>query len=194
MTQTIRIGNKDVTIYSFTGKVASSSKNMETKVSGGGGGGYSYKGTGGTAPVRITSTTIVHDQLFLVNREGNETALQLQGFDLACRESNIVTAMWAIKEGSETGPYFAVLNHSTNSKFAKDSAIKQIVIECVSPFKSGSKTAGILKLLAIIALCIIVLPLMLVLIGYIIYFNVVTIPNGVKEFKSQIQYPTSDLW
>lgn len=59
--QTIKLNGKDYDLQSTTGKVWGSGKNMETRVSGGGGGGYTNRGTGYTAPVSITSKTIVHD-------------------------------------------------------------------------------------------------------------------------------------
>jgi len=195
MTQSIKIGKKEVAIYAFTGKVVGSSKNMETKVSGGGGGGYSYRGTGGTAPVRITSTTIVHDQLFLVNKEGNETALQLQGFDLACRESNIVSACWAIVQGDQKGPYFAIVNHTTGSKFEKESVLKEAVYKCTRPIDIDNKALGCLTIIGLFALCAIIWwPLIFALIGYSIYYEFAVVRPALKELKNSIQYPQPELW
>ncbi|HNR54359.1 MAG TPA: hypothetical protein PKJ19_04275 [Flavobacteriales bacterium] len=111
------------TLYTFKGTVMEASKNMETRVSGGGGGGFTYRGTGGSAPVSITSTTVVHDQLFLQDEQGQEHALQLQGFNIACRTSHVLTAAWAIKQGQQRGPYFAVHNHTTDQTFYKDDEI-----------------------------------------------------------------------
>lgn len=195
MSQTIQIGKRSVTLYQFTGKVASVSKNLETKVSGGGGGGYSYQGTGGSAPVRITSTTVVHDQLFIVDKEGKERALQLQGFDLACRESNIVTAMWAIVEGNEEGPYFAIINHSTGAKFVSQKKIKEIVYKCTRPFNIENPALGCLFLIGLLVILgIIWWPLAVAFIGYCIYYEAVIVRSNVKLFNSAIQYPTVELW
>jgi hypothetical protein len=194
MSQTIQIGKRSVTLYQFTGKVASAAKNLETKVSGGGGGGYSYRGTGGSAPVRITSTTVVHDQLFIVDKEGKEIALQLQGFDLACRESNIVTAMWAVEEGKGEGPYFAIVNHTTDSKFVNNSKVRAIVTSCTNPFGSFSKPVGWIILITLFSFCVKFPILFIPFIGYFVYYNVVTIRNGIKLFKSSIQYPVVELW
>lgn len=195
MNQTIKAGKRNFTIYHFTGKVASASKNMETKVSGGGGGGGSYQGTGYTAPVRITSTTVVHDQLFLVDKEGQETALQLQDFNLACREGNIVTASWAIQVGGDEGPYFAVTNHSTNQQFINDKVIKKIVNFGT---KKGNAFMGCSLLLAIfvvaIYLCVKFPILILPIVGWVIYMNWVTIPQWMKQFKSSVEYPKVELW
>jgi hypothetical protein len=116
-------------VYSFTGMVEESGKNMETKVYGGGGGGATYQGTGGSAPVTISSRTVVHDQFFLVNAEGREQAFQLQDFNLAARKSNILTVFWGIKSGRESGNYFAIKNHSTNQEFYRDDLLKSYFIK-----------------------------------------------------------------
>ena len=126
MTNTITTGNGQYTIYTFTGKVLSSGKNMETKVHGGGGGGATYGGTGGSAPVRITSTTVVHDQIFLQDTGGKERALQLQDFNIACREGNILTALWMIKSGANEGPYVVMHNHTTDQTFYQEQKLRQI--------------------------------------------------------------------
>ncbi|GAB2488662.1 hypothetical protein [Algoriphagus taiwanensis] len=116
-------------LYSFSGMVEESGKNMETKVSGGGGGGATYQGTGGTAPVTITSRTIVHDQVFLVNKEGKEKSFQLQDFHLAARKGNQLTVFWGIKSGDKTGYYFAVKNHSTDEEFYRDDLLRKYFIK-----------------------------------------------------------------
>ena len=116
-------------LHAFTGVVEDSGKNMETKVSGGGGGGATYQGTGGTAPVTITSRTVIHDQLFLVNSEGKERAFQLQDFHLAARKGNLLTVFWGIKSGDKTGYYFAVKNHSTDQEYYRDDLLKKYFIK-----------------------------------------------------------------
>lgn len=131
-------------VYSFTGMVEESGKNMETKVYGGGGGGATYQGTGGTAPVSISSRTVVHDQFFLVNAEGREKAFQLQDFNLAARKSNMLTVFWGMRSGQETGHYFAVKNHSTNEEFYRDDLLRNYFIK--------GWTQGILLLVAAILL------------------------------------------
>ena len=120
------IFGKEIQLYNYTGIVAESGKNMETRVSGGGGGGYSYNGTGGSAPVRITSHTVVHDQIFLIGNDGNEKSFQLQDFNVACRRENKLTVIWGIKKGKETGPYIIVRNHTTGETFYNDSAITKL--------------------------------------------------------------------
>ena len=116
-------------LHSFTGVVEDSGKNMETKVYGGGGGGATYQGTGGTAPVTISSKTIIHDQLFLVNTDGKERSFQLQDFHLAARKGNQLTIFWGIKSGKESGYYFAVKNHSTDQEFYREDLLKGYFIK-----------------------------------------------------------------
>ncbi len=115
-------------LHSFAGIVEESGKNMETRVSGGGGGGATYQGTGGTAPITITSKTVVHDQLFLTSKEGKERSFQLQDFNLACRRGNEVTVFWGIKEGKADGSYLAVKNHTTDQVFFDESAVKKMFL------------------------------------------------------------------
>lgn len=122
----IQVGSRQYELYWLTGAVLSASKNLETKVSGGGGGGYVNQGSGYVAPVSIKSTTTVHDQLFLADKSGTEHAYQLQGFDLACRESNQVTVAWAMKPGAKQGPYVLVYNHATKKPSFNDSSLKDL--------------------------------------------------------------------
>jgi hypothetical protein len=72
MGASITVGGRRFELYSFTGEVLTSEKGRSTAVHGGGGGGYSHGGTGYTAPVSISSTTTVHDQLFLRDAEVDE--------------------------------------------------------------------------------------------------------------------------
>jgi hypothetical protein len=124
--QTFTAGGIHFQPYNFTGLVAEAGKNMETKVSGSGGGGGMYNGTGGTAPVTITSHTIIHDQIFLIDEKGSESSFQLQGFNVACRKDNKLSVIWVIKQGGKTGPYVSVVNHTTGNVFFNDSAINGI--------------------------------------------------------------------
>jgi hypothetical protein len=97
------------------GEVVGADKQLETKVSGGGGGGSSFRGTGYTAPVHISSTTTTHDMIHLVEEGGQEHAIRLQDWDLAVRQSHQLTAIWLAKQGKTNGPYVAIHNHTLNS-------------------------------------------------------------------------------
>lgn len=121
--RTIETCNKEYELYWVTGEVAESGKSMETKVHGSGGGSY---GNGYTAPVNIRSTTTVHDQIFMIDREGKEHAFQLQDFHVACRSGNQLSVLWAVRKGKRTGPYIAVHNKTTSQTYFQDSELKKI--------------------------------------------------------------------
>ena len=121
--RTIQTCNKEYELYWVTGEVAETGKNMETRVHGSGGGSY---GNGYTAPVHVTSTTTVHDQLFVMDRQGQEHAFQLQDFHLACRTGNQVTVLWAVRKGKKTGPYVVVHNKTTKNTFFQEKALQGI--------------------------------------------------------------------
>ena len=110
--ENVKTIGKEYEIYSVSGKVLDSQKHYETRVSGGGGGGYSNQGTGYTAPVSISSTTVIHDNIFIQDKDGKEHALQLSGFNVVSRVGNELTAVWAIKKNKKKGPYVAVVNHT----------------------------------------------------------------------------------
>ncbi len=100
-------GNK-VKLYSYTGKVLSSKKDMETVISS------QSVGTGNNAQTHVTSTTIAHHELFMADKDGKERSVQLQDFDFPLREGNTLSLIWFIKEGDERGPYVHARNHSTD--------------------------------------------------------------------------------
>ena len=107
----IAIHNKTYEIHQFMGKVEGTSKQRETRVHGGGGGGVVRNGQGATAPVRISSTTTVHDNFFLLNEESNaEKDISLQNWDVALREGHKVQVIWVIPPKSNAGPYVVVNN------------------------------------------------------------------------------------
>jgi hypothetical protein len=121
--KTIATSGKEYSLYWNCGKVEGSSKNMETRVHGSGGGSNGY---GGTNAVNISSTTTVHDQLFIKDKNGKESSYQLQNFNLACREGNELSVIWAIKKGNKEGPYIVVHNRTTASTFFQEAELKKI--------------------------------------------------------------------
>lgn len=114
---------KEYDVYWTCGKVQDSSKNMETRVHGSGGGSTGY---GNTAPVNISSTTTIHDQFFLVDKNGKESSFQLQNFNVACRQGNELSVIWAIKTGKKNGPYIVVRNRTTAETFYQEVELKKI--------------------------------------------------------------------
>lgn len=124
--KTITTSGKVYDLYWTAGKVTNAGKNMETRVHGGGGGGFTYQGTGGSAPVSISSTTVIHDQIFVEDASGQEHAFQLQGFNVACREGNAISVIWAIKKGNKKGPYIAVYNRSTSQAYFNNAELNKM--------------------------------------------------------------------
>lgn len=116
---------KTIQLIPVTGTVLDASKNMETKVSGSGGGGGSFRGTGATSPVRITSKTTVHDQIFLKDTNGQEHSYQLTDFNLACREGNEISVIEAMKPNGKYSYPVSVINHSTNKVYYNSQAIRR---------------------------------------------------------------------
>lgn len=100
----IIIHNKSYRFYSFVGEVTETSRQRETLVSGYGGGGATYNGTEATAPVNITSRTIVHDEFFLVNEQGEEEHFHLQNWTLPTRVGHKLQMIWIIPPKQQKGP------------------------------------------------------------------------------------------
>ena len=119
---TIKVGNSVCTIYYTKGKVVGRDKNFETKVYGGGG--ATYRGTGGA--VSISSTTYIHDKIYLEHENGKQTAIELTDWDIACLEGHEMLAFWLIKEGDETGPYVGIKNLTTDDIRFKKKKIKDM--------------------------------------------------------------------
>jgi hypothetical protein len=97
-------------IYYFTGKVLSSQKQKETRVSS-----QNY-GTGNQAQVHVSSTTVDHHEFFMVDSAGKERSFKTVNFDFPCREGNTLTVVWAIAEGKNEGPFLEVHNHNTGER------------------------------------------------------------------------------
>lgn len=110
-------------IYSLTGTVVDSTKTSTTRTYTSGGG-YDSEGRY-SAPTTHTSTTI-HDQIFLIDKNQQEHVVQLSGWNLPTRAGNELTMIWAIKKGMKEGPYIIALNHSTNMKYHMESRLAGI--------------------------------------------------------------------
>lgn len=114
----LEASGKIYNLYWINGIVVNQGKYATTHVSGSGGGSGQYQ-----APVNISSSTTVHNDIFLTDNSGKEHSIQLSGFDVACREGNELSVIWAIKEGLNTGPYIAVLNHTTSQYYENKTAL-----------------------------------------------------------------------
>ncbi len=128
--ETMTINKKQYKLAFISGRVASISKRSETHVSGSGGGGrgHTIHGTGGssTSPITISSTTTVHDDLFLIEKDGKEHSFHLRNFDLACMEGNTVTIAFAIMEDKDSSPPIAAYNNSTRRAFYNNRVINEM--------------------------------------------------------------------
>lgn len=130
MERTIIVNDTPYRLESVTGQVLATTKSMETSVQGSvsGGGGRLREGSGKVHGVdlQLVSTTIVHDQFFLADEAGREHAFQLQGFNVACREGNSLTVVSALAPGQARGPYVAVHNNTTQTRFVNESALRTL--------------------------------------------------------------------
>lgn len=129
-------------IYYVKGKVLGKDKHLETKVSGGGGGGYSYNGRGSTAPISISSTTIIHDKIYIDLGNGKEQSIELEDWDIACREGHEMVFVWMIKQGKKTGPYIALANTVTDEIYIKKSIIRRELSNSMIKIDGGGKSSG----------------------------------------------------
>ncbi len=96
----IKAGGNKYRLEYTTGIVITRNKRSETIV-------------GGNAN-NISSSSVVHDDIILLDDKERETAFQLVEFDVACREGNKLTIVWAAKKGQKLGWYIVVYNHSTS--------------------------------------------------------------------------------
>lgn len=104
------IHNKAYVFCAFEGNVVEASRQRETLVSGYGGGGATYDGTGATAPINISSTTIVHDEFFLLDEHGEEEHFHLQNWTMPTRTGHHLQMMWIIPPKKTRGPYVVMNN------------------------------------------------------------------------------------
>ena len=128
MASTIVVNDKSYRLEAVTGTVLAVTKSMETRLQGSasGGGGRLHKGSGTMREVdlTVTSTTVVHDQFFLQDAAGQEHAFQLQGFNVVCREGNLLTVVAAFAPGQQRGPYVMVCNNATQARFYNEQALQ----------------------------------------------------------------------
>ncbi len=122
----ISVNGRTYEVHATSGRVAAANKQLETRVSGGGGGGMTYQGTGFNNSVHISSQTVTHDQIFLVDQQGQERALKLQDWDVTCREGNELTAVWLIRKGKPNGPYVAIRNDTLGETQYDDKHLAKI--------------------------------------------------------------------
>lgn len=106
MSNSITVRNKHYEVSQFIGTVTQREKQRETRVS-------SYGG--GDTPIHTSSTTYIHDEVFLENEAGDENVLKLVDWDISVKEGNTVQTIAARKSGKKHQYYVAVQNISTGS-------------------------------------------------------------------------------
>ena len=105
------LGGDTYVLNHATGSVDGASKMGTTDVYGGGGGANAY---GYATNIRISSTTTIHDQFFLRQADGTVESIKLAGWDFPVADGHVVSAVWAVREGAGAGPFFMVVNHTTD--------------------------------------------------------------------------------
>lgn len=107
-------------IYSVCGKVVAISRSNQTHVHASGGGAYasSHQGhaTASVAPIKITSSNSVHDDVHLITEAGEEIFLQLVNWENAgIREGHTIQAIWlniTSSKPAKATPYLVINNRS----------------------------------------------------------------------------------
>jgi hypothetical protein len=99
------IDGKRWQLHHFTGKVMATRKQKEGRVSG---------FTTAPANLIVTSTTVDHHELFLLNEHGIEKSFRFVNFDFPCREGHLVSVVWSTSPEAQTSPPIAARNHNTD--------------------------------------------------------------------------------
>lgn len=121
----MRFNGKELEVYAFTGTVVDQQSRSETHVSGGGGGGYVAGGTGYSASAPVSSTTIRHQNLFLVDEEGKEELFEFTNFTITCRPGQRISLVGASKEGAPDNTVLGY-NHDVNMIYYRESGIDKL--------------------------------------------------------------------
>ena len=123
---TLTIQGKTYEICQFSGEILEANKQRETQVHGSGGGGATYKGTGGTAPVNVYSTTTIHNEFFVLDRSGQEHSVSLANWNLNLRNGHDIQLIWLIPPKQAQGPYVLLNNHSLKKYYLKTDIVQAI--------------------------------------------------------------------
>lgn len=160
----IKTGWREYELYSFTGIVTGMGKvfliyrfgqNSRSH--------FSEKGKW-LPPVSVETTTNAFNHIFLTADDNNRRSINMNDFDIACREGHELTAIWAVKKGEHHGPYVVILNNTTKQAFFSYSIIIKMfdipffLYVLIIP---GSYLAGYLFFQQIAAACLVTLPAIL---------------------------------
>ena len=107
---TVLVDGKRTVLHHHTGKVTSTRKQKETQISS------STQYHGNQAVTSTSSSTVDHHELFIVDETGKERAFNMIDMDVAVREGNTVSIIWAVPEDVESGPHIEIYNHSTGDR------------------------------------------------------------------------------
>ena len=131
------LGGGTYALNHATGSVDGASKMGTTSVHGGGGGTNAW---GYARNIRISSTTTIHDQFFLRQPHGTAESIKLAGWDFPVADGHVVSAVWAVREGAGSGPFFIVVNHTTGdtrsaqaflrSNLSRADGLRQLLVFC----------------------------------------------------------------
>jgi hypothetical protein len=194
MTKSIRINGRQIQLHFITGTVVGTSKSHETQtaVSGGGGSasvsnsrafGQRQQVRVNLEPVQVTSSTVVHDQIFLRDEQEQEHVFNLQNLNVDCREGHSLTVVRATWSGNQAGRYVEVVNNSLSTTYQDSATIEGLCRPSSIPY---------------LLLCIVLLPLLVLsyipgkfwLVGLVVVGTLV-LParkgnRGVREFKTAL--------
>lgn len=100
-----------VQVWYRTGDVVGSGKRSDTYVSGGG------SVREGTGSVSISSTVVVQQEFFLREDNGEETPVQISGFDIPIRDGQRVTMIYVARKNVDSGWGGRLVNLNANKFF-----------------------------------------------------------------------------
>jgi hypothetical protein len=114
----LRSGHQQYQIHTSTGIVRNPTKAVQTTT---------RVSSDPQGHVSSSTTTTVHVQFFIQERDGTERSVQLVNVNLALREGHLLSAAWAIKKGKDRGPYFLFLNHSTAEQHLLEGTLRPLL-------------------------------------------------------------------
>lgn len=173
--KTISAGGRQYNLYSLTGTILQAQKNVRVNT-------FSQN-LGNRDMIDVNSS--VSDRVLLMDVLGKEHDINLTGFDVNCRVGHEITVLWAIKNGKNWGPYFAVKIHDTNTCYYQNGVISDIC--------TPSSMPGIFVLVLLFIACYLMSGLLLALLacfvgflflGFFVYNTIIS--AGVQRFKTQV--------
>ena len=102
----------------------------------------------------ISSKTTIHDQFFIRLADGHQQTVQLQDWDFPVADDQVVSALWAIREGATTGAYLVMRNHTTGGSQVGSSFLLAHLI------RLGSGKVVLLELIFSIGLAVLATPIL----------------------------------